>query len=73
MKHSKMPALLSFMLTLIVAAVIGAQIYGGESVNESYMTGQLVTGWMLSLTYWFGTNRSSADKDDKLKSIDKTP
>jgi len=67
-KHSKIPALLSVMLTLIVAAVIGSQIIKGEPITESYMTGQLVTGWMMSLTYWFGTTRSSANKDANIKS-----
>ena len=63
MTHSKMPAILSFMLTFMVAGVIGYQLYKTGDIKESYMTGQLVTGWMMSLTYWYGTTRSSANKD----------
>ncbi len=69
MKHSKIPAFLSIILTLMVAAIIGAQIYLGQKIEDSYMTGQLITGWMMSLTYWFGTTRSSANKDQNINKL----
>jgi len=61
-EHSKVPAILTFLLTFMVAGVIGYQLWKTKTITDSYLTGQLVTAWIASVQYWFGTTRSSADK-----------
>lgn len=66
-KHSPMPAIVTVMMTVIVAALLWALFYmeipeGNRDV--AYMLfGQATALWGASVTYWVGTTRSSAEKD----------
>jgi len=64
--HSKMPAVLSVALTVLIAIVVYMLFYidipqGSREVLFMFL-GVLVKAWDNSLQYWFGTTRSSADK-----------
>lgn len=67
--HSKMPAVIVFMLTFIVAGLIFALFMlpiPPESKDLALMMfGQVSALWGASITYWVGTTRSSAEKDRK--------
>lgn len=66
-KHSKMPAIITMMLTAMVAGLLYAIFK--ENLPEAHtnlsmmMFGQVFTLWGASITYWVGTTRSSAEKD----------
>lgn len=65
-KHSPVPAILTLMLTLLVAAS-GYLLFTVEipeaNRDIAYMLfGQVTALWGASVTYWVGTTRSSAEK-----------
>ena len=65
-KHSPMPAVITLMLTVMVAGLLYVIMFttipeGSESL-AMMMFGQVFTLWGASITYWVGTTRSSAEK-----------
>jgi uncharacterized membrane protein (DUF485 family) len=64
--HSKMPALIVSVLTIMVFVLTVLLVFHPVPVaNEAvfYMLiGQIVAAWMASIAYWVGTTRSSAQK-----------
>ncbi len=66
-KHSPMPAAVTVMMTLIVAALLWAlfdmEIPEGNRDVAYMLFGQATALWGASVTYWVGTTRSSAEKD----------
>ncbi len=66
-KHSKMPAILSVSLSLIIVAIIYLLFYTevpeGSKDVLFMLLGVVVKEWGGAMQYWFGTTRSSADKD----------
>lgn len=66
-KHSRMPALITMLLT-ILATAYGCALFSYDIPPDNkdmvnYFGGQLVTLWVSSVVYWVGTTRSSAEKD----------
>tara|TARA_Y100000310_G_scaffold45158_1_gene42126 strand:+ start:912 stop:1400 length:489 start_codon:yes stop_codon:yes gene_type:complete len=66
-KHSIMPAILSVGLTLAVGAIIYLLFYlsppeGSRDVLFMVL-GVVIKEWGGSMQFWFGTTRSSANKD----------
>lgn len=65
-KHSKMPAVITCVMTAIAIAYGVALFFvvvpptNRDLIN--YFGGQLVTLWVASVVYWIGTTRSSAEK-----------
>jgi len=72
-KHSKMPAVVTVLLTILVGALLWCIVK--ENIPDKnidlamYMFGQVFTLWGASITYWVGTTRSSAEKDRRTKAI----
>ncbi|MGH1461231.1 MAG: hypothetical protein ACRBB6_04265 [Neptuniibacter sp.] len=70
-KHSPMPAVITFMLTIIVAGLFGSlfvyNIPAGNKDTLYILIGQASALWAASVTYWVGTTRSSAEKTRKFK------
>lgn len=69
-KHSPIPAVITLMLTLLVAAS-GYLLFTVEipeaNRDIAYMLfGQVTALWGASVTYWVGTTRSSAEKTRSL-------
>lgn len=65
-RNSRMPALLSVTLTIIIGALLYALFYIAppEAAKEPLLIilGMVVKEWANAMHYWFGTTRSSADK-----------
>lgn len=64
--HSMWPGVLSAITTFSVLVVIGARMYGAKLPDDPVtiqLIGSLTTGWGMALAYWFGTTRSSSDKN----------
>lgn len=65
-RNSRMPALLSVALTIIIGALLYALFYIAppEAAKEPLLIilGMVVKEWANAMHYWFGTTRSSADK-----------
>ena len=64
--HSVWPGILSAITTLAVLGVIAAHMSGANIPNDPVtiqLIGSLTTGWGMALAYWFGTTRSSMEKD----------
>ena len=68
-KHSCMPAVLSVALTLFIIAIVCALFYTeppqGAREVLFMLLGVVVKEWSNSCHYWYGTTRSSANKDIK--------
>jgi hypothetical protein len=66
-KHSRMPAVISVGLTIFVMAIVYALFYSeppqGAREVLFMLLGVVVKEWSNSLHFWFGTTRSSANKD----------
>lgn len=66
-KHSYMPAVLSVGLTLFVMAIVYALFYSeppqGAREVLFMLLGVVVKEWSNSMHFWYGTTRSSANKD----------
>ena len=66
-KHSNMPALLSVVLSLVIVAIIYLLFYTPvpeESKDVLFVIlGAVMKEWGGAMQYWFGTTRSSANKD----------
>lgn len=66
-KHSYTPAILVYMLTLLITGVtylLFNQIVPESNENTLYMLlGALTTAWLQSVSYWTGTTRSSSEKN----------
>jgi len=65
--HSRMPALLTTVLTVGFFAVLIARMYkvlpnAGDPIVDQ-MIGTLLAVWTASVAYWVGTTRTSAAKD----------
>lgn len=69
-KDSKMPAVLSIGLTLLVAFIVYLLFYVAVPTGAKevlfMMLGIVAREWAGSMQYWFGTTRSSADKNKLL-------
>ncbi len=69
-KHSKMPAILSVSLSLIIVAITHLLFYTevpeGSKDVLFMLLGVVVKEWGGAMQYWFGTTRSSANKDFRL-------
>ena len=66
-KHSRMPALITLILSILGTAY-GCALFTFEipPANKdmiNYFGGQLIALWVSSVVYWVGTTRSSAEKD----------
>ena len=68
-KHSVMPAVLSGVLSLIIVGIIYMLFYTvvpeGSKDVLFMLLGVVVKEWGGAMQYWFGTTRSSANKDFK--------
>lgn len=68
-KHSKMPATLSIVLSLVVVGIICMLfltiVPSGSKDVLFVILGAVLKEWGGAMQYWFGTTRSSADKDQK--------
>ena len=68
-KHSNMPAILSGVLSLVIVGIIYLLFYSpvpeGSKDVLFMLLGVVVKEWGGAMQYWFGTTRSSANKDMK--------
>ena len=68
-KHSYMPAVLSIGLSLVVAGIVYMLFYlsppEGSRDVLFMLLGVVIKEWGGAMQYWFGTTRSSANKDMK--------
>jgi hypothetical protein len=68
-KHSNMPAILSCVLSLVIVGIIYMLFYTivpeGSKDVLFMLLGVVVKEWGGAMQYWFGTTRSSANKDMK--------
>lgn len=68
-KHSIMPALICCFLTAAViafgAALMVADIPASNVRLIDTLFGSFLTAWLTSISYWVGTTRSSANKDQR--------
>jgi len=67
--QSKMPAILTLMITLGFFGVLGWMMYDDNVVNSPpllIMLGSLGTAWTGACAFWFGTTKGSADKNNLL-------
>lgn len=68
--QSKMPAILSILLTIMFTIqLIALMIYAIPESNKEiiiYMAGQLGTAWLLAIGYYFSSTSSSKNKDQLL-------
>lgn len=68
-KHSNMPAVLSGVLSLVIVGIIYLLFYTPvpeESKDVLFVIlGAVMKEWGGAMQYWFGTTRSSANKDVK--------
>jgi hypothetical protein len=63
------PGILSAITTAAVLGVIAARMFGATLPNDSttiQLIGSLTTGWGICMAYWFGTTRSSQEKNNLL-------
>lgn len=63
------PGVLSAVTTAAVLGVIAARMFGANLPNDPttvQLIGSLTTGWGVAMAYWFGTTRSSAEKNNLL-------
>lgn len=68
-KHSNMPSILSVALTVFIIGIVSTLFYtepptGAREVLFMIL-GVVIKEWSNSLHYWYGTTRSSANKDFK--------
>lgn len=64
--QSSWPGVLSAITTLAVLGVIAARMSGmalPDDATTTQLIGSLTTGWGMALAYWFGTTRSSSEKN----------
>lgn len=70
-KLSSMPAVLSLMLTVFIAAIVYLLFYvtmpEGSKEVLFMLLGIVVKEWGGSMQYWFGTTRSSSEKTKLLR------
>lgn len=67
--HSRWPGILSFITTSAVIGVIYARMMGlpmPQDPTTVQLIGSLCTGWGMCISYWMGTTRGSADKNNLL-------
>lgn len=67
--QSKIPAILTILVTVGFFGVLGWMLYDPAVVNSPpllIMLGQLSAGWAAVLGFWFGTTRGSQQKDTLL-------
>lgn len=66
-KHSRMPAILSVALSIVVVIIIYLLFYTPIPENSEdvlfMLLGLVLKEWGGAMQYWFGTTRSSANKD----------
>lgn len=69
--HSPMPAILTTVLTLGFFIILICRMYkvlpGGADPIVDQMIGTLLALWAASITYWVGTTRASANKDNTIQ------
>ena len=66
-KDSYTPAIMLYILTLVVAAIAFA-LFNFEIPQENKSTlymvvGQILTAWIGAVAYWYGTTKGSSDKN----------
>lgn len=69
--HSRIPAILSILVTAGYFGILGGMMTGvltmvQDSDSLLLMLGSLTTAWGGVIAYWFGTSRSSAEKTQLL-------
>ena len=68
--QSKVPAILSFMVTLGYFAILLGMMFGWLKVSDSQalllMLGSLSTAWGMVMAFWFGTTSGSQAKNQLL-------
>lgn len=68
-KHSKVPAILSGVLSLVIVGIIYLLFYSpvpqGSKDVLFMLLGVVVKEWGGAMQYWFGTTRNSENKDLK--------
>ena len=66
--QSPLPAVLSIMVTLGYFGILLGMMTGGLNSNESpallIMLGSLGTAWGMVMSFWFGTTKSSSEKNE---------
>lgn len=68
--RSRMPAVLSFVVTVGYFAILAGMMFGFLKVSDSQalllMLGSLSTAWGMVMAFWFGTTSESGRKNDML-------
>jgi hypothetical protein len=67
--NSLWPGVLSAITTAAVIGVIALRMFGKSLPDDPttiQLIGSLTTGWGMALAYWFGTTRSSSEKNAML-------
>ena len=74
-KDSRMPAILTVMLTVMMAAIVYAlfTVALTDSANNILylLLGSIATAWANAMGYWFGTSKGSADKAKQLGALER--
>lgn len=70
--RSKVPALLSFVVTIGYFAILAGMMFGWLHVSDSQalllMLGSLSTAWGMVMAFWFGTTSDSGRKTELIAS-----
>jgi hypothetical protein len=71
--HSDVPAYMTFLVTLGFFGLLGGAslhlLKLDDSANLTQLVGALAATWGACMQYWFGTTRSSADKDRTIAAL----
>lgn len=74
--HSAWPGVLSALTTIALIGAIGARFAHVEMPQDpvsAQLIGTLTAGWMACLTYWVGSTRQSANNQNAIAEIARTP
>ncbi len=66
---SMWPGILTALLTTAVCMVVGYDLWlfqQGKNLPDNQIIGALLIQWGVALSYWFGTTRSSSEKNNLL-------
>lgn len=74
-KDHWMPALLTFMLTLMAGAtawgILNYPVPDSSKEVAFFIVGQIMTAFVTAVAFWLGSSRSSQTKDDTIRSFSK--
>jgi hypothetical protein len=72
--RSRLPAVISIVITIGFLGLLGGMMLGALKVSENQalliMLGNLGAGWMAVISYYFGSSAGSARKTELLASVD---